>query len=673
MLKKYSLTQRLIGGISLVIAVVFSGLLSFTVWQSRSSAIAQAEAQMQTQLELVLTMLDYAQTALKTRSSTMLEMVERDLPGSASVAGSVQTGEHLLPQLHFGSLAANGNVQTLEDFRKRYGIDAAFLVREGDKFYRAATLLKDKEGRYRVGEEIKDDYAKSLLAGNSYAATLERNSKRYALSAKPLKDAQGNVIAALTVRMDAEENVALLKQKLKKVVVGQTGYLYVLALPSGDAKEARLIVHPTHEGKKVSELDSQQVATVFNPILQQRTGSLYYPWTDAAGNSSEKLAMFKEQKELGWVVATSVPVHELTVGSDSLRNTLIVLCLLVGSGLIAGIGYYVWLNLRRLQPLAEIMEALSAGDLSRQAPADSESCHEADVMARAVNHALRSLRQLMGSIKQTTVTIHQGMGELKQLTQAVEGAMSEQTSAATAMSAATEQLSVSIDQVARNASDTMSLTQETTSAVAHGRQAVHATISAMESTSHKVSIAADKVRDLGEQGHQVQTIAETIQGIADQTNLLALNAAIEAARAGEAGRGFAVVADEVRKLAEKAKLSAGDITSILSALLDRVGSVAGDIVEAAERAQDSASQSRQVETALQAIQTHAEKMLASVADITSAAREQSSAGHEIARQVQAVAALSDSTCERVNKVDQLTQTLSQQVDGLAREAERFRA
>jgi methyl-accepting chemotaxis protein len=331
--------------------------------------------------------------------------------------------------------------------------------------------------------------------------------------------------------------------------------------------------------------------------------------------------------------------------------------------LFFGLFFFWFLRFRIAKPL-ELMDAtmqrLSHGDTA--VPIGyTDKTDEIGEMARAVSVFKDNAIAKAGMEEQKarlTASVRQTTGELVDLTKNVRRAMSDQSAAAAAMSAAAEQLSVSIDNVAQNAGSALTLTRETAEAVASGRDVVHRTIAAMEETSGEVAQAADKVHDLGRQSKEIQTIVAAIQGIAKQTDLLALNAAIEAARAGETGRGFAVVADDVRKLAERSNQSAHDIHAILSTINDQVVRVTENVVAAAAKAQESAAGSRQVEQALVAISERSAQVVAAVGDIAAAAREQSSSGHEIARQVEHVAGNAEATLRSIEQVDRLAADLN---------------
>jgi methyl-accepting chemotaxis protein len=370
----------------------------------------------------------------------------------------------------------------------------------------------------------------------------------------------------------------------------------------------------------------------------------------------------QEQRKTGAdAVESAIWTLSATVG-----GVMFVACLFL---IIFGLFSFWFTRFRVAQPLKEInstMGVLANGETSVTVPFTAK-LDEIGEMARSVqvfkDNAIVKGR-MEAQKKHVTETVNQITQELAGLTNTVRNLMNEQSSATASMSAATEQLSVSIDQVAQNADSALALTRETVTAVDQGGRAVNETIAAMEETSLLVSQAEEKVHELGSQSKHIQTIVSTIQGIAEQTSLLALNASIEAARAGESGSGFAVVADEVRKLAEKSTKSAAEIGAILTSVQEQVEEVSADILSASGKAQDSVAQSRVVEQALKQIENRSSQVVHAVEDIANAAKEQSSAGYDIAHKVETVADSSENTNQLIGEVDKLANDLNQNVSKL---------
>lgn len=434
---------------------------------------------------------------------------------------------------------------------------------------------------------------------------------------------------------------------------------------SGDIAKVRegipafLLAHPT-DGERTDLAALEKTLKTYEQALSSGERKID---DSAAIVALERIKRtLQDQRKVGAdAVESAIWTLSATVG-----GVMFVACLFL---IIFGLFSFWFTRFRVAQPLKEInstMGVLANGDTNVAVPF-TRKLDEIGEMARSVQ-VFKDNAIVKGRMEtqkmHVTETVNQITQELAGLTHTVRKLMNEQSSATASMSAATEQLSVSIDQVAQNAGSALTLTRETVAAVEQGGRAVNETIAAMEETSHLVSQAEEKVRKLGTQSEQIQTIVSSIKGIAEQTNLLALNASIEAARAGESGRGFAVVADEVRKLAEKSTHSAAEIGAILTSVQEQVGEVSAEILSVSDKAQDSMTQSREVEQALKQIENRSAQVVHAVEDIANAAKEQTSAGYDIARKVETVAASSEHTNQLIGDVDKLVNDLNQNVSKL---------
>jgi methyl-accepting chemotaxis protein len=315
------------------------------------------------------------------------------------------------------------------------------------------------------------------------------------------------------------------------------------------------------------------------------------------------------------------------------------------------------------KPLEALRDAISAtrndGDLTRQVTVSSGSGIEP--AAKAYNELLMTFNDITTRIVFEARQVA-AMAEtlMKEAEKTVAGS-NEQNEAADAAAEAVAEMAGGMSEVASNAEETARIAQQAQDHSARGARIVEEASAEIERIARSVEQSAQVVATLGERSEAISGIARTIHEIADQTNLLALNAAIEAARAGEQGRGFAVVADEVRKLAERTGTATGEITAMISAIQNETQSAIATIRDGSNQARSGAQLARQAAEALGQINKGAQETTRKVDLIAKAAQGQAVRTSEVAELVTNIMALADRNNEGAN------QTLSEarQLDHLA--------
>ena len=311
----------------------------------------------------------------------------------------------------------------------------------------------------------------------------------------------------------------------------------------------------------------------------------------------------------------------------------------------------------------EIMRRVADGDLT----ASVGNAPKGSLLA-ALDDMVKSLRDLMTQLTANANQLVSNAEKIKHASTEVSKAADHQTDATSAMAAAIEELTVSSTHISDSARDTENDSRNAMTLSAEGTQRVGQATIAIQKIATTVTDASGRIRALEERAKQVSSIANVIKDIAGQTNLLALNAAIEAARAGEQGRGFAVVADEVRKLAERTSSATTEIEQMIQGIQsDTVGAVEA-MSAALPEVEQGVLLANHASESLRGIEDGAGRTLERIGDVASATREQSVASTSIAQRVEEIAQMVEETtitirgtADAADHLEQIAQQLKQQV------------
>lgn len=310
--------------------------------------------------------------------------------------------------------------------------------------------------------------------------------------------------------------------------------------------------------------------------------------------------------------------------------------------------------------------AKGGGDLSSRLPVTSKD--EIGRMAGAFNRFLAELQDLVKSIAETSVSLASAAQRQRKAAENGRSCVIEQRQEIEHVATAMNEMTATVHEVARSAVNAADSARDADSDAAAGKFVVNETVAFISDLAQAVQNAAAVVQDLEKECANVGSVLEVIKAVADQTNLLALNAAIEAARAGEQGRGFAVVADEVRTLASRTQGSAQEIQSMIEALQSQANRAVQVMNEGRSKAESSEARARSAGDTLNKITEAVGSINAMNAQIATAAEEQSCVSSEINRKTVRIndlaglsAAKGDEIASVASQIDELARTLASRV------------
>lgn len=340
--------------------------------------------------------------------------------------------------------------------------------------------------------------------------------------------------------------------------------------------------------------------------------------------------------------------------------------------LLVGIGISLLITRAIENPLRDAMLAaqrIATGDLKQKLK--STGNNEIGQLLNSIADMQNQLQSMIRKIQDSVAQVSSSAEQLAAASTQVTNSSVMQGEATSIVAAAMEELTVSIEQVASSAGNAEHKATDSGNRSEQGTQQVQEAAQEMERIADTVQQAVKQIMALGEQAKQIDSIVDVIRGVAEQTNLLALNAAIEAARAGEQGRGFAVVADEVRNLAGRTSTSALEITSMISSIQTLTNQAVNSMSKSNEQATQGVVLAQRAGESMRGISTSSLGVTHAVSDITNALHEQKIAGNEIARNVENIAHMTEQNGYAVREVATAAQSLRGLATELQRAVERF--
>ena len=296
---------------------------------------------------------------------------------------------------------------------------------------------------------------------------------------------------------------------------------------------------------------------------------------------------------------------------------------------------------------AKMTQCIASGDLTQEITIRRDDQSSLLAAIRGMQDSLRTIIRGIGDSADTlTVSAH----DISLATNKVSSAASSQSDKSASMAASIEEMAVSITHITDSAAAAHQSAVEAQGLSDVGEAAVAEAIAEMDGISAAVMATAGSVKELGERSEQISKIVDVIREIADQTNLLALNAAIEAARAGEQGRGFAVVADEVRKLAERTTKATSEIKATVDSVRNGTVKVVNEMAGCSDRVQAGVVLIGRAGETMGKIQNGVGHMMNAAEEISASLREQNTANHDIARNVEGIAQMTEQTSVVVSSV-----------------------
>jgi methyl-accepting chemotaxis protein len=563
----------------------------------------------------------------KVRASMHVFMDQSKAVGAARLGSETRVGQETVPNLYFGGQPQANNVAIVDRIKSLMEGTATLFVRRGDDFVRVATNVTKADGSRAIGTVLDPNgkAMKAIRSGSAFYGVVDILGTAFMTGYEPIRDAHDAIVG-----------------------------IWYVGYPLSALDQF---------GKSIAK--SQVLEHGFVALVDGK-GKLVFKSENISADELQRVLAANEQGDKSWDVVkdlfpawgyTSVAAYPQSDIAD--RFVRVYASVAAGAALVGTILLfvtYVLLSRIVLHPVKQVVERMNNADLNTAFNAEGRD--EVGDLQRAFDKFVHSIREALLRVAEVAHSVAAASGQINTSTENMAAGAHEQTSQTSEVASAVEEMTKTIAENSQNAGSTATIARKARDEAEQGGKVVDDTVAGMKRIADVVNQSADTVRALGKSSDQIGEIIGVIDDIADQTNLLALNAAIEAARAGEQGRGFAVVADEVRKLAERTTRATKEIASMIKTIQSETTLAVQSMEQGTQEVENGFRLADKAAASLQGIVDTSEKVTDMIAQIATASKEQSAASEQISRNVEAISTVTGETAANIQHIARAAEDLN---------------
>ncbi|MBA8882473.1 methyl-accepting chemotaxis protein [Dokdonella fugitiva] len=611
----------------------------------------------------------------------------------------------------YAAEAAGGNELAFQELKSTSENINAYVeaLNQGDKTGMkgyATRMPKEVQALTSAWKQLQAD-AKKIIDNQAVVLTANTNAKDFIDKVSALNSRMSEVVNILTDRNASASQVYIASRQMQladrmsnrvtRILVGGADTQMSADGLGRDSRLYQTVVTGLLEGApelNIKPLDNAAAKQIVGDVAQQWT-SVTEP-VKTIVDSAPNLQEVKDASDKSFTDSQDVLLRAVTAAQtiDAMSSTKNLanfrnpvwgaLAAAIAMLLLLFLGYNLIRDQRRrLQQTNELnqrnqdailrlldeMGSLAEGDLTVKATVTEDIT---GAIADSVNFAVEALRSLVTTINETAVQVSAAAQETQATAMQLADAAQHQARQISSASVAINDMATSIDNVSKNSAESADVAQRSVQIAANGAQVVRQTIQGMDSIRDQIQETSKRIKRLGESSQEIGAIVELINDLAEQTNILALNAAIQAASAGEAGRGFAVVADEVQRLAERASGATKRIETLVQTIQSDTNEAVSSMEQTTSEVVSGARLAEDAGHALGEIENVSNNLAALIQGISTSARQQSAAATNISATMNVIQEITSQTSVGASQTAESIGNLAQLASDLRRSVADFK-